>query len=64
MFNGHCDLWEIFILHWNECPINGIGRGGEFVDVMMCLIFSLTDMLVVRSECCVETCRLTSIQCY
>jgi hypothetical protein len=41
-----------------------IGRGGELVDVMMCLIFLLTDMLVVHSECCAETCRLTSIKCY
>ena len=39
------------------------GRRGEFVDVVMCLIFFLTDMLVVHSECCVWTCRLTSIQC-
>jgi len=39
------------------------GRRGEFVDVVMCLIFFLTDMLVVHSECCVESCRLTCIQC-
>ena len=41
------------------------GRGGEFVDIIMCLIFLLTyQQLVAQSECCVGSCRLTSIKCY
>jgi hypothetical protein len=44
--------------------MDGKRSEGEFVDIVMCLIFSLTDMLVVHSECCVGTCRLTFIKFY
>ena len=44
--------------------MDGKRSEGEFVDIVMCLIFSLTDMLVVHSECCVGRCRLTFIKCY
>jgi len=67
LFHANWWLWSmgIFICHHqNICWMDWKRSEGEFVDIVMCLIFSLTDMLVVHSECWVGSCRLTSIKCY
>jgi hypothetical protein len=57
-------IWETFIWLQNQCSMDWKRSEGDFVDIMMCLIFLLTDLFVVHSECVIGSCRLTSIQCY